>query len=152
MGTRLMDRLERLLFGATAQERVALMTRLADQRAEAQMEAFVADLEAHLEEDERAEQAMANLASLDDVPAHVLPDGPARTALVWLMSTGGSVYAYASGGRVTGTWVVWIDPLAAVRPGKDSRVTLAEWCAHWHELLAEMGLDDAAAREAGVQA
>lgn len=137
---KLMDRIERLLTGATAQERVALHMALADQRAAARLAALADDLEAHFEEDVRAERTMANLASLRDVPAHVLPDGPARTALVWLISAGHEAYCYASGGTLTGTRVVWLQPLADVRAGKDGRVTLDVWRVHYEELLTEMGL------------
>lgn len=128
---------ERVLFGATAGEHAEVVARLADQRAGARLAALVDDLEAHCDEDVREEQALANLASLRDVPDAELPDGPARTALVWLMSRGGSIYCYASVGP---TWYVWIDPLATARFGGYGRVPLAVWRAHYEELLAEMGL------------
>lgn len=94
------------------------------------------------------EEIAENVASIGDMPAQVLPDGPARVALVWLASSGHDVRCYWSGGRVTGTPVVWLQPLADRRPEKDGRVTLAEWRVRWHELLCEMGL---AAAEGEVQ-
>lgn len=138
----LMDRLARLLTGATAEERVALVRRIAAQQADAHYQAMVDDLITHEAEDERAERVMANLASLRAVPPDELPaDGsPARTALVWLISAGYEAYCYPSGGSATGTWVVWLQPLAEARAGGDGRVPLAVWCAHWPELLNEMGV------------
>lgn len=147
----LMDRLARLLTGATAEERVALVRRIAAQQADAHYQAMVDDLITHEAEDERAERVMANLASLRAVPPDELPaDGsPARTALVWLMSIGADVYVYpayriASTGSGTtapvASWVVWLQPLAEARAGGDGRVTLAVRCAHWPELLNEMGV------------
>lgn len=75
----------------------------------------------------------------DEMPADVLPDGPARLALVWLISSGHDVYAYWSGGHITGTPVVWLQPLADTRPEKDGRVAISEWVTGWRALLGEMG-------------
>lgn len=86
------------------------------------------------------EEVAENLASLGEMPPAILPDSPARTALVWLISSGLDVYAYWSGGRTYGTPVVWLGPLADVRPEKDGRVCVAEWRDRWRELLCEMGI------------
>lgn len=88
------------------------------------------------------DEIAGNVASIgDEVPASILPDThPARLALVWLASSGRDVYAYWSGGHITGTPVVWLGPLADVRPEKDGRVRVAEWRDRWRELLCEMGI------------
>lgn len=92
-----------------------------------------------------SEEVTANLESLAEMPPDLLPeDSPARLALVWLISSGLDVYAYWSGGRTYGTPVVWLQPLADVRSGKDGRVAIREWCEQWEALLAEMGLLPAA--------
>lgn len=92
-----------------------------------------------------------NLRSISDVPADVLPDGTARVALTWLISTGFDVYCYASGGSTYGTWVCWLQPLCDARPGKDGRVSITEWRERWPELLAEMGIALPAATKGEVQ-
>lgn len=142
MGSSLMDRIARLLTGATADERADTIRRYVQQRTDARMAALVADLEAHFDEDVAHERTMANLASLDSVPPDVLPNGDARTALVWLISGGAEARCYPSGGDgvTTGTWRVWLDPLDAITHGERGRVTIGEWCVRWRELLAEMGV------------
>lgn len=90
------------------------------------------------------EEVTANLESLAEMPPDLLPDeSPARLALVWLISSGHDVYCYWSGGHITGSPVVWLQPLADVRPGRDGRVAISDWCAQWEALVAEMGLTPA---------
>lgn len=90
-------------------------------------------------------EVLANLASIERVPAAILPHGSqARLALLALAGVARlDCYAYASGGEQTGTWCAWLQPLADARPGsRDGRVALAEWVTRWRDLLAEMGYAD----------
>lgn len=88
------------------------------------------------------EEAAENVASVRRVPRTVLPPGPARDALTAIAAAGYDCYAYASGGESIGTWCAWLGPLAdARRPERNGRVPLAEWCARWRELVAEMCLE-----------
>lgn len=96
------------------------------------------------------EEVTANLASLGEMTPDVLPDGPARIALVWLISSGANVYCYWSGGRTYGRAVVWLQPLADVRPGKDGRVAISEWRDYWRELLCEMGISESVVAESAT--
>ena len=75
-----------------------------------------------------------NVASVNRVPRSILPDGPARDALVRLAQQG-DVYCYCSGGETYGTWVAWFGDLADARADHDGRVPLTEWVTSWRALL-----------------
>ena len=90
----------------------------------------------------------ACLASVQAVPRSVLPDGPARKALLALAHAG-LAEAYASGGELTGTWCLWSDTLARLRPDRNGRVAIAsEWCQQW-EVLSSLITACAPAPEGG---
>lgn len=89
------------------------------------------------------EEAAENVQSVRRVPRSMLPDGPARDALLALAAAGRDCYCYASGGETSGTWCVWLGDLAdARRPERNGRVPLIEWGARWRELLVEMHLSN----------
>lgn len=92
--------------------------------------------------DAREAEVRERIASIFDCPCDVLPDGPAQLCLVALAHWF-DVRVYASGGELTGTWCVWLEPLADVRPGHDGRVTVEEWRRDYVRLLAEMGYGEA---------
>ena len=98
-----------------------------------------------------AAEIRANLRSICQAQeAGALGDGAPMLCLRALAAMGHDVYCYASGGDgvTTGTWCVWLGPLAADTHGAQGRVTCAEWRARFVELLAAMGWRDDAEGEA----
>jgi hypothetical protein len=86
-------------------------------------------------------EAERNAASIAAVPLSVLPAGAARDALLAIARRGHDAYAYRAAGP-EGPWNLWLGDLAEARPhnSRNGRVTVAEWCDHWRELVTEAHL------------
>src|SRR5258708_16583738 len=82
-------------------------------------------------------QMQDNVASVNRGPRSILPDGPARDALVRLAQQG-DVYCYCSGGETYGTWVALFGDLADPRADHDRPVPLTERVASWRALLGTL--------------
>lgn len=79
------------------------------------------------------DEVARNLKGIMDVPPDVLPHGNARVTLMALASSAYDVYAYQSGGA-SGTWCVWLGPLADVAADHNGRVTVADWIQQYDTL------------------